>query len=580
MKLQYQLQGTFHRLQLNNTDLMPVSLVDLIREVQAIATQNYRRSPQLLRQSFGLDFLPQPILINLLQQAQRVVSDDIQKVEPQRSRYQDSPRYQAQMKNAVHLVESTPTTYRYQFTCSEATLDLTPDNPQIPVWIGSDAEQPGTYTITLESPHYPGLSDEFAYKIWQQAIAEWQNLSANQQIYIAVRSLDPTLFSLTTPQTPQLQIWIESQDLSLDLRAAITFLRLGGGDTSTLPETVKLQVHQYQLLNNSAVNNFKLPCQLSPNSSLSATQTLDIGRRNRATLKKLISEARQFLFISSYIIEDEELTELICQKAKTLPQGIWILTDLRNEVIDRIDVQVSNNISLRSDYQRSDMRKKACLRMLLNANIPIRSGAFHLKIYISEQCAYLGSCNLTRGSLDFNLEAGIVAQNNSVHTQLINLFCRFWQHRSRDEVIPISNLDGFRLRSITRSFQADESYPNLLNPSQYKRDLIKQLTNFREQVQIYSRSFQPSPEIEQLLCLLDTRIFVDSQVFTSHSKLKVKTIDSLHAKVTLLGNKVAYIGGINFNFGSNTFSLTDLMYKTTDSEEIIQIRQQLASNNL
>jgi hypothetical protein len=30
MKLQYQLQGTFHRLQLNNTDSMPVSLVDLI----------------------------------------------------------------------------------------------------------------------------------------------------------------------------------------------------------------------------------------------------------------------------------------------------------------------------------------------------------------------------------------------------------------------------------------------------------------------------------------------------------------------------------------------------------------------
>lgn len=86
--------------------------------------------------------------------------------------------------------------------------------------------------------------------------------------------------------------------------------------------------------------------------------------------------------------------------------------------------------------------------------------------------------------------------------------------------------------------------------------------------------------IEQLLCLLDTRIFVDSQVFTSHSKLKVKTIDSLHAKVTLLGNKIAYIGGINFNFGSNAFSVTDLMYKTTDSEEIIQIRQQLASNNL
>jgi phosphatidylserine/phosphatidylglycerophosphate/cardiolipin synthase-like enzyme len=121
--------------------------------------------------------------------------------------------------------------------------------------------------------------------------------------------------------------------------------------------------------------------------------------------------------------------------------------------------------------------------MLLNANIPIRSGAFHLKTYISEQYAYLGSCNLTGGSLDFNIEAGIISRNNSIHSQLINLFWQFWQQRSRDEVIPTLISDGFHLRSIHHSSQEEyQTYPSLLTPSRYKKDLIEKLINFRVQV--------------------------------------------------------------------------------------------------
>lgn len=75
MKVQCQLQGTFHRILLSGTDSMPVSLVDLIREVQAQATETRRRSPQLLRQSFGLNFLLEPVLINLLKQAQGVETE-------------------------------------------------------------------------------------------------------------------------------------------------------------------------------------------------------------------------------------------------------------------------------------------------------------------------------------------------------------------------------------------------------------------------------------------------------------------------------------------------------------------------
>lgn len=235
-----------------------------------------------------------------------------------------------------------------------------------------------------------------------------------------------------------------------------------------------------------------------------------------------------------------------------------------------MDEQVSDNTLISEQYQRTDERRKACLKMLLNANIPIRSGAFHLKSYISEQYAYLGSCNLTRGSLDFNTEAGIVFSNNSQHQALINLFREFWQKCSRDEVIPDSDSEGFRLASLLPVSQDRyPNYPNFLTSSQYQKDLTEQLRVFRGRVIIYSRSFQPSSEIETYLLLLETSIFIAPRVSVRNSNFNVTRIDNLHAKITILENKVAYIGGINFNFSAA--NLHDLMYKTTDTREINNI---------
>ncbi len=568
MKVQYQLQGKFHRIQLSGTESSSVSLVDFIREVQVVATENHRRTPQLLRQSFGLNFLPEPVLMNLLQQGQGVV--------------REGELYQVSLLHRLHPVASNFTsqvasTYSYQFRYSQTTLYLTPDNPQIPPWTGNDTEQSGIYTVTLEQPYYPGLPDDFVKNIWQLAIDYWRFLPKTQQIHIALQSLDPANFRLVVSQTPHLIVWISLQELSLDLRAAITFLRLGEGDVSALSESVRLLVQQYQATYGLPIR--KIPEQFRNEPDLTPVQEFIIGRRNsRSAIEKIITQARQFLLISSYILEDETLTKLICNKAQDLPQGVWVLTNLRNEVIDSIDSQVSNNIAVREEYQRSNHRKKACLQMLLNANIPIRSGTFHLKTYISEQDAYLGSCNLTGGSLDFNLEAGIVSRNTSTHSQLITLFQQFWKQHSRDEVIPTSNYDGFSLRSLhCFSRTSYESYPTLLTPSKYQRDLLEHLRNFKGQVEIYSRSFQPSLEIEQYLNLLDTRVFIDSTVSANHSKISINKIAHLHAKITLLGEEVAYIGSINFNFSSSALSLTDLMYKTTDSREINQIHQKISS---
>lgn len=51
----------------------------------------------------------------------------------------------------------------------------------------------------------------------------------------------------------------------------------------------------------------------------------------------------------------------------------------------------------------------------------------------------------------------------------------------------------------------------------------------------------------------------------------------IHAKVTLIGDRIAYLGGINFQFASGRSNLHDLMYKTSDRQKNTIVRQQLAS---
>ncbi|TVP62617.1 MAG: hypothetical protein EA343_10385 [Nodularia sp. (in: Bacteria)] len=564
MKLQIQLSGTFHRLLLSGTNTTPTSLDDLMREVQAVATQNRRRTPQLLRQSFGLDFIPETVLINLCKQVQINVNQ---------SELYQIPALKLLQPIKSQLNHQIANTYDYEFTSREGNLKLTPDDPQIPIFTKNISEESGIYSITIEQPNYPGLDNKFTQKIWKYSKDYWHDLPKVEKIKYVLSSRDINKFCINYQQV---KIWISIQELSLDLRTAITFLRLNQeSQISSLSTSVRLLVEEYQ--SKYKYQPINIPDKLQPNAFLNPKNGFLIrSAKNRSIIQKIIKDAQQFLLISSYIIEDEELTELIFEKSSQLPQGVWILTDLRNEILDRIDEQISGNISLPEQYQITDERKKTCLKMLLNANIPIRSGAFHLKTYISEQYAYLGSCNLTRGSLDFNKEAGIIVSNNLLHQPLIDLFHQFWQKRSRYEVIPDHNINGFRWRSLLYSNQEQYAkYPSFLTPSQYQRDLIKNLMVFRGQVKIYSRSFQPSAEIATYLRLLDSNIFIDSRMSVKNQNFNIHRINNLHAKVTILGNQVAYIGGINFNFRDLNFH--DLMYKTNDKREISQIISQLPS---
>ena len=106
--------------------------------------------------------------------------------------------------------------------------------------------------------------------------------------------------------------------------------------------------------------------------------------------------------------------------------------------------------------------------------------------------------------------------------------------------------------------------------------MYRELAKCSGKVEIYSRGFNPDGEILKLLSNRSTHIYADGFIRNQNSRLKTHFRAGIHAKITLISDRVAYLGGINFQFAPRKFSLNDLMYKTSDRQEINQIRQQLA----
>jgi phosphatidylserine/phosphatidylglycerophosphate/cardiolipin synthase-like enzyme len=543
MKLKVKLQGKFQRQLIQGEDQQPISLTDLLATVYATATE-YNRfiTPQLLKQSFGLGFIPESLF--------------------------NSVYGEINLKNPRNFQLQEANIYHYQFINEFANLTLTPDDSQLPSWIDQESEITGNYMITLDSPDHPDLTTEFTEKIWQQSLNAWQNLPDLTKLEKLRNSLDVCLNDHVT-------LLMTRSDLPLFLREAMIYLQDQQLDLNLLSPQGQDLIQQYQ----RKYYLITFPQQLNLDPKIVSKQEIYFGKKQRQYLTDIVTQSENFLLLSSYIIEDESLTDLICDKADQLDQGVWILTDLRDEVIDRIDQQIESDNSLPENYQRGDNRKIQCLQKLLNtAKIKMRSGGFHLKTFISEKRVYLGSCNITPGSLDYNLEAGIIASNTPIHEQLIDLFRYFWENQTTDEVIAVNNSDSFRLQAIVNNqINFSKNYPNLLNPASYYYDLLQQLQGFRDQVIIFSRSFNPTSELSQLLSLTKLKIFLNPQVSSNSPLITPIRLGGLHAKITILGNKVAYIGGVNFNFSKRYLGFGDLMYKTTDQGEIAQIYQLIKS---
>lgn len=551
MQIFWEVMGYYERFADDGKTVTKTSLTNLLNDFHAIATDQKSYHLPTVHQSFGLNFLPVNAITHLMQQTSG------------RSPLLADQTLRPLVQNPIDL---KPQQFRYRFVSTQLTRNfaknLEYDDPQIPS--NCDDHCAGTYQYELPLKN---VSNLIIQNVQTEAINNLRQFMQNcrlEVINLALCSKNFELFAI--PLDNDCTAWVQYSELNETLQQAIKLLR-NQTENIVLSQTVEILANAYRAkYPEPAIVSDCIPDLTITNN----TPKIDIiiGKGiHRQTLEKLITNAHKFLLICSYRLEDEAIIQMIAEKSQQIP--IWILTDFSNEVQNRVDSNMDGQSQSDPEYANSDFKKIRCLGILRKAGLGFRSGNFHLKTYISEQSAYLGSCNLTGGSLERNGEAGMLWQKTPEHQFLVEYFCYLWTHKTTAQAIPSPN--GFCHESLEKFSTSPPHCAQFLDHYAFKKDISNSLKKFSgQEICIYTRSFQPlSPQLN-LLTNPRNRIFYGSYNAT---KLQAKQISNLHAKIIIIGGQVAYIGSQDFAFNPNPF--LDLTYRTTDPHEVKLITQKI-----
>lgn len=552
VKIILEVMGYYERFLEDGTEIPRTSLDSLIHDLRVISTHQKYYHIGTVQKLFGLDFLPIQAVTDLIQKAS-----------------EQSPLLTDQMLRP--LVKKSQNFNLNRFSYRFVTQNLEPKNFRIPL----DDQNP---TIPENFSHYdrhPGV-----YKLDLEKYAKSSTLQAirnesihNLEQFIHNKTSDfieiflngATQNQVSIPLPKNCTAIMDIDELEPTLRSALNVLQ-GQADDKAASQPVLSLIQQYRdhypepIFLDDRIPNLK------PENSPQKAQIVIGTGNHRHILEDLITKAKKFLLICSYRLEDIRILELIAEKSKSIP--VWILTDFRNNVQDRVDSYIDNFRDIDDAYIHSDLKKVECLIALSEANLGFRSGNFHLKTYISEQSAYLGSCNLTGGSLGRNGEAGMIWHQTSEHQFLIDYFRYLWDAETDEKAIP--SRIGFQTESIEKI--SDTLIPEsdlFLDNHAFKVNLSQSLRKFNgEPIRIYTRNFSPLSPQFNLLKSSATQVFYGAH---NNTGLQASKINNLHAKIILIGSQVAYIGSQDCAFAHSP--LIDLTYKTTNSQEIQQIYQ-------
>lgn len=561
MKIVWKLTGYYEWLTQNEDSAnvqQSTSLGDLLTDLQAIATQQKQHQISSLHQSFGLNFLPDHTLTHLF----RYNLNHSSSLMNERTLY---PLPQ-------EIIDLQTTRFSCQFVSTKLAqnfrIPLTFDDLQIPVKDKGDQIE-GTYRITIEN-------QSRLQNIKNQAFQELQRFIQTNPLGFLHYALNTLNSNDLTINSNDLTINLSNDctaillitELSVDFQQAIRFLK-NISKPKEFTEQARRLINAYRTKYSQPITTGREIPALSIANTSQSTEFV-IGKRvSRQIIENLITNAKKFLMICSYRIEDMAIAKMLASKARAIP--IWILTEFNSNVQNRVDANMLGQVEVDPEYANSDRQKRECLLMLRDAGLIFRSGNFHIKSYISENSAYLGSCNLTGGSLGRNGEAGIVWNSTTEHQFLMDYFRNLWTNQTDAETIPLASASELRSTSRRKTDMPALTSDRFLNHQDYLQDVTNSLQNFAgEEVQVYTRNFQPLQQQINLLNSSKNRIFYGSY---NNAGLRATKIPNLHAKVIVIGSRVAYIGSQDLATSRDPF--LNLTYKTSNPQEIAQIKQKL-----
>jgi cardiolipin synthase A/B len=160
----------------------------------------------------------------------------------------------------------------------------------------------------------------------------------------------------------------------------------------------------------------------------SSAQTL------RNAILDLIASARQKIFVTSFILGDDELIEALCDAANRLTGGVYVIVELSEQSL-RKGLAVLADKEEKGQVNRKVEAEKKRFVSLTSRGVAVRGHEnCHAKFVVDDKVGWLGSANLETRAFTKVGEVGVVTDDPAEVNRLARLFARMWLQGSRYEL--------------------------------------------------------------------------------------------------------------------------------------------------
>ncbi len=288
-----------------------------------------------------------------------------------------------------------------------------------------------------------------------------------------------------------------------------TTIAIGNAETKKIVEYIK---HEEVIKQEVVVHDIWQP--LNPNKELPDLNKLLLSSDGilKDKISNLIIDAKETIFICSFLINDNDMVNHLIEKASK-GVNIYILT--ASEAV----INKSNN----EDYTRHDEHIALLKKLSSEYRILVRTGNIHAKFIIIDAHrvfikGLLSTSNFNKEPLSRDGEVGIMLDKSSA-TSLANLFIKTFWEKSENELAR----NGKSLNNVTPKTTAidlDDSNTLFTFDDEYnsiKENVIKYIINAQKSIYITSFNYDYK-DIEAIL-LAKAKNGLDIQIIGRQRKI-------------------------------------------------------------
>ncbi|MEB3186185.1 MAG: hypothetical protein VKP72_01960 [bacterium] len=570
-------------------DLPEVSLQELLAQSTHAALDNHDRTLARMHVRHGWTFLQRGQLRNLLRYRPATAGQ----VPPLLSgaSHQLNPYFPGYFEASVRQFDHT-----FRPTWSGiGSFNLDRDDPRIPIeWSGGDT-LPGSLVIGQQELADHGLNrlrariEQFMARLdersWLDILGGWNRVDSYATI-----ALEPGV-ALAVPWThPEVPGWVRRlaalleidrmDHMAENLAAARHDPGWRRGHQDWLLATLR-GLERIRCLEAMGAATFANP-PLSPTVAIERPE-LVVERGTGRRITSVIREARQFLIVASFVIEDLDTARMIAQKAREMPGCVFVMCDLKETFESHLEALLGLRRGSTPEIPALFRLKWECLQVLLESPAQVRHMSGHLKAYMNEHEGLFGSANLTPGSLYRNLESMLSFQDEAGLRDLFASLAWVWHHRTAARLVRPDAGTGLSRHDLGDRDRPSENLPGpvgyFLDPQSYEQHVRNELRGCRKSIHVLSYSlssnnvFMRERKPEQERGKKIRRLIGANNVDTSVKNDSIRKLNNMHAKIVAIDGNVGFLGGIN-EPGNDFF---DLMYRIEDRElvqRLVQIVEQ------